>query len=180
MNRTDDKSLATDFDIFANLEAYDEDNASDTTAPYPVTRPQETRNVSFADFISSRQQTSMYFRPTNDCANPVRRRERDFDDFVRWYDEYYAPRVAESDDEAEDDIEVPGSPWPPSPEARARGRRRARMRSRSPYARSPPTLSRQTTGEFPNLTATSALRFTTTLIPESPQTSPLAPLNFDE
>lgn len=185
MDRSDDKKLAVDFDIFANLEAYEDDNASDTTVTYPSDEQEvkPVRCVRFEDYVHRSQQTSMYFRPTSTHRNPVRRREADFDDFVDWYDMYYSSRMNETSAES-----TPTVSAEPSPERKVRGRGRSRrLRSRSPYNSSPPiltssssifipALSRETTGEFPDLTYTSPLRFTTSLT--DPETSPLRPLTF--
>jgi hypothetical protein len=186
MARNGDRSLAVDFDLFANLEAYDGDNISESTVSYPGSQVEAKidRKVRFEDFITRNQSSSVYFRPTSTERNYVRRREEDMDRFIDWYDYDYAPRmVATSDEETEIDL-TPQSqnPFDQSPERKVRGRQRARRdrtRSRSPYVSTPPTLTRETTQEFPDLTYTSPLRFTVPLN-MSPQTSPLQPLNFDE
>lgn len=187
MDRSDDKNLAVDFDIFANLESYEDDNASDTTVPYPDVSEdaKQLRCVRFEDYVHRNQQTSMYFRPVSTLLNPVRRREADMDAFVDWYDMYYAPRMTETSVESSPIVSAESSP-----DRRVRGRGRSRrLRSRSPYRSLPPllrnaevsldmpALSRETTGEFPDLTYTSPLRFTTSLR-ISPDTSPLRPLTF--
>jgi hypothetical protein len=190
-----------DFDLFANLEAYQEDNASDTTVDFDCEQDEKEKKqsasqrararFSFPDMVSRHQGTSMYFRPRSVYENDVLRREQDFDEFVEWYDWYYAPRMSMADEptspESTPSRYHDDSPILPQFGPVRRGRPRTTFcrrdirpsRSRSPL-QSPPPLTREiTAGILPDFDYSSPFRENRPLI-FSPETSPLQPGDLNQ